>query len=73
MKVGILGYGEVGKAIAKFYNNPKIKDIDRDDGLKGVDILHVCIPYSDKFADIVKKEIKNIKPKLTMIHSTVAP
>lgn len=72
-KVGILGYGEIGKAVAKFYKNPKIKDLKRDDGLKGIEILHVCIPWSEKFVDIVKKEIKAINPKLTIIHSTVAP
>lgn len=71
--VGILGYGETGKAIAKFYHNPKIKDLNRDDNLKGVEILHICIPYSQKFISIVKKEIKTIRPKLTIINSTVAP
>lgn len=72
-KIGILGYGEIGRAIAKFYKNPKIKDLKRDDGLEGAEILHICIPWSDKFVDIVKKEIKKINPKLTIIHSTVAP
>lgn len=71
-KVGILGYGEIGQSIAKFYKNPKVKDLNRDDGLMGVDILHVCIPYNDKFISAVEKEIKEIKPKLTIIHSTVA-
>lgn len=71
--VGIIGFGEVGKAVAKFFDNPKIKDLDRDDGLQGVDFLHVCIPYSDDFVDTIKKEIAHIKPKLTIIHSTVAP
>jgi len=71
--VGILGYGEVGQAIAKFYTNSKIKDLNRDDGLKGVEILHICIPWSNNFIKIAKKEIKKIKPKLTIIHSTVAP
>lgn len=82
-KIGILGYGEVGQAIAKFYKNPrlckrfggqaKIKDLYRDDSLKGVEILHVCLPWSDNFVKIVKKEIREIKPKLTIIHSTVVP
>jgi len=71
--IGILGYGEIGKAIARFYKNPKIKDLNRDDGLLGLDVLHICIPYSDKFIAIVKKEIKKVKPKLIIIHSTVAP
>jgi UDP-N-acetyl-D-mannosaminuronate dehydrogenase len=73
INVGIIGYGEIGKAIAKFYKNPKIKDLQRDDDLTGLDVLHICIPWSDKFIDIVKKEIKNINPKITIIHSTVAP
>lgn len=77
-KIGILGYGEVGQAMAKFYPSTgsgrvKIKDLKRDDGLKGVDILHVCIPWSDKFLDVVKKEIRAIKPKLTIVHSTIPP
>jgi len=77
-EVGILGYGEIGSSLARFYdsaNSPqvKIKDLNRDDGLQGVDILHICIPYNDKFIDIVKKEIKTNKPKLTIIHSTTAP
>jgi len=72
-KIGILGYGEVGQAIAKFYKKPKVKDLNRDDGLEGVEILHICIPWSENFIEIVKKEIKKIKPKLTIIHSTVAP
>lgn len=72
-EIGILGYGEIGSSLAKFYKNPKIKDLKRNDGLQGVEILHICIPWSDKFIDIVKKEIKEIKPKLTIIHSTVPP
>lgn len=78
---GILGFGEVGRALAKFYKNPrlrkssglqaKIKDLNRDDNLEGVEILHICIPWSGNFVKTVKKEIKKIKPKLTIIHSTV--
>ena len=73
LEVGILGYGEVGMSIAKFYKDPKIKDLDRNDGLEGVEILNICIPWNEKFIDIVKKEIKRVQPNLTIIHSTVAP
>ncbi len=71
--VGILGYGEIGSALAAFYKNPKIKDLKRDDDLSGVDVLHVCIPWSDNFVAILEKEIRHIKPKITIIHSTVVP
>ncbi len=72
-KIGILGYGEVGQSIAKFYKKPLIKDLKRDDELIGIDILHICIPWSDKFVKIVKREIKQISPSLTIVHSTIAP
>ena len=80
-KIGILGYGEVGQAIARFYQSPRlrqrfggqarIKDLNRDDGLMGVEVLHICIPWSNKFVNIVRKEIEKIKPRITIIHSTV--
>lgn len=73
-KIGILGFGEVGQAIAKFYSSQvRIKDLKRDDGLEGVEILHICIPWSDNFIKIAIREIKEIKPKLVIIHSSVVP
>ncbi|MDD5145714.1 MAG: hypothetical protein PHF44_02640 [Candidatus Pacebacteria bacterium] len=72
-KIGILGFGEVGKAISKFYKNPKIKDLKRNDNLAGVEILNICLPWSGNFVKIAKEEIRKIKPELTIIHSTVAP
>ena len=69
--VGILGYGEVGRAIAKFYKHPKIKDKRENNDLSGVKFLHICIPYSKDFVKIVKEEIYQSRPKLTIIHSTV--
>ncbi len=72
-RVGVLGFGEVGRAIANFYKKPLVKDLARDDGLDGVQILHVCIPYNEDFIKVAAKEIKNAKPKITIIHSTVAP
>jgi len=73
VRIGILGYGEIGQAIARFYTRPLVKDLKRDDGLLDLDILHVCIPWSEKFVSIVKKEIKKSGAKLTIIHSTVVP
>jgi len=72
-KTGIIGFGEVGKAVANFYENPRIKDLKRNDNLEGTDILNICIPWNENFIKITSEEIKKIKPKLTIIHSTVAP
>lgn len=74
-KIGVFGHGEVGSAIAQFYQKPRIKDRDlkRDDDFAGVEVLHVCLPYGEKFNEIVQKEIEASKPQLTIIHSTVVP
>ena len=75
MKAGILGYGEIGKAIASFYKDPKIRDLNRDDGFSDIDVLHVCIPYIKKFKTIVIKTVREAKIRnlIVIIHSTVPP
>mgnify|MGYP001275162279 CR=1 FL=1 len=78
MKIGIFGYGEIGKAIEKVYNDfdiyeIKIKDLNRNDGLEGIEVLNVCIPNVEQFVEVVSSEINNLKPKLTIIHSTISP
>ncbi|MCX6760501.1 MAG: hypothetical protein NTZ84_00105 [Candidatus Nealsonbacteria bacterium] len=72
--IGILGYGEVGQAIAKFYQKStlRIKDLKRNDDFKGVEVLHICLPWSKDFIKTSKKIINETSPKLTIIHSTVA-
>jgi len=84
MRIGLLGHGEIGKAVRTVYTvraqllgtEPNfcflIKDLDRDDGLTGLDVLHVVIPFSDNFVSIVEKEIIDSAAKMTIIHSTVA-
>lgn len=81
MKIGILGYGEIGKAIEKLYISASnlelrlswlsIKDINFDEGIRHCDYLHVCIPYSDDFVDQVCECIEQKNPKNVIIHSTV--
>ena len=51
--VGILGYGEVGQAIAKLYKGAKVRDLKSTADLAGVEVLHICIPYSKDFVKIV--------------------
>ena len=73
MKIGILGYGEVGQAIAGLYESIVIRDPykEYDDDMSNLDLLNVCIPYTNGFVDDVKEIIEDIKPKHTVIHSTV--
>lgn len=75
-KVGILGYGETGKAIASFYKNPLVQDIAGPRFPSGVqlNILHVCIPFSssDQFNAAVRAVIQeHAQGALVFIHSTV--
>jgi len=72
-KVGIFGYGEIGKAISKFYEKPFIKDLDKDTFPEQLDVLHVCIPYFKKFKKVVKEIIEKYNPSIVIIHSTVKP
>ena len=74
--VGILGLGEVGSSlknvISKYYPVfGRTRDID-EIGNKKIKILHIAIPYSKNFIKIVVKQIKELKPELTIIESTVA-
>lgn len=75
--IGILGVGEVGGAIAKIFAK-KFRVLKKDlnfDEIKNIQIkvLHVCLLYSNKFEGVVIDQVKKNKPKLVIIHSTVAP
>lgn len=74
--VFVIGIGEVGAAIAEIFSkNFRVfkKDINFDEiGGQTIDYLHICIPYNKKFVTTAVTQIKKNKPKLTVIHSTVA-
>lgn len=80
MKIGIIGYGEIGSSIAKVYGSFDKFDIrvvdpyqNRNDDIKGVEILNVCIPFIENFVEVVKDYILQSNPKYTIVHSTVSP
>ena len=74
-KIAIIGNGEIGSSLAKVYKGKDIQPMVRDLGIneiKGeVDVLNICLPYSDKFVDITLNYIKEYNPLLTIIHSTI--
>ncbi len=83
MKIGIVGHGQVGQAVAKLYSETdttktwfsfdKILIYDpykgMMDDISDVDILNVCIPYTKDFVSIVKD--LPTPNWYTVIHSTV--
>ena len=72
----VVGLGEVGSSLVKVLEdnkNYKIFKKDKDDleTDEEIDIMHICIPWSDGFVDTVVDYVKKYKPKLTIINSTV--
>lgn len=69
----VCGLGEVGGALKSIIEGKyDTVGVDIDRGYDGeCDYLHICIPYSDKFVDIVNGYIDRFQPKLTVNHSSV--
>lgn len=80
-KIGIIGYGEIGQSLEKLYLGKdfviQINDtgLDKSEIESNVDILNIAIPFTSKdiFVEVVSKYITELKPELTIIHSTVTP
>lgn len=75
--IGVLGVGEVGHAVSVIFKQ-EFKVLKKDlkyDELKNVKIkvLHVCLPYTKKFENLVAFQVKKNNPKLIVVHSTVYP
>lgn len=80
MKVGIIGYGEIGSSFAKVYSEFSKYEVlvldpyvGKNDDLSGVEVLNICIPFIENFVDVVKDYINKYNPEYTVIHSTVSP
>lgn len=81
MKGIVIGLGEIGWSLYNALDNFTSElvgydisegEMDEDDErYENIDIMHICIPYSDNFVDIVKEYQNKLKPKYTVIHSTV--
>lgn len=75
--VGIVGMGEVGRAIQKLtrqHYKVFTKDLDHDTLTdEKIDLLHICIPYSSIFVEHVSTIIDQVSPACTLINSTIIP
>lgn len=72
-KTLIIGFGEIGQSLFNVLSKKYevyAKDIE-DLELDGVKVMHIAIPYSEKFIHIVKEYQKQYNPTFTIIHSTV--
>ncbi|HNW96452.1 MAG TPA: hypothetical protein PLQ44_00120 [Candidatus Paceibacterota bacterium] len=72
----IIGAGEIGKALQRVLKPHGIVDIrdvkSSEEEDRYYDVLHICYPAIKKFVQVTKKYIKQYKPQLVIIHSTVA-
>lgn len=89
LRVGILGYGEIGQAIATFYKHPFISDSNQEllrDLVNGggfdvladqnpkLDVLHICIPGNlPDFVEIARKNITEYCPQGLTIIHSTVP
>lgn len=72
MKHLVVGCGEVGKALMEVLccdGHDPAAGFSADPGQ--VDMLHICIPYSESFDDAVRAAQHRFSPLFTIIHSTV--
>lgn len=67
----IVGMGEVGQALSKVIEDAQTLDLEKKVIKKPIDILHICIPYTDKFVSQVKEYQRKYRPLVTVIYSTV--
>ena len=81
-KIGILGYGEIGRSIEEVYlmaphqeYDIQITDLDRQGDFTNLSVLNICIPFKseDQFVNAVNPILSRYSPELTIIHSTIAP
>jgi len=87
-KVLIVGLGEVGRPLFEItkesgeyevygfdLDKTKMKTLEQSSLPRNVDIMHICLPCSnkEKFITIARNYVERFKPKLTIINSTVPP
>ena len=75
----VIGMGEIGSALHSVLNKAypgtvgsyDLKEMALHPTQSRIDIMHICIPYSDRFEDIVKDYVVRYLPKYIVIHSSV--
>lgn len=73
MKSLVIGNGQVGSGlyeVIKEVHETHVKDLE-ELNIDGVEILHLCFPYSEKFIELANAYIEKYKPKLTINHASV--
>lgn len=79
MKIALIGFGQIGQGVYNAYRpffeyDFDIYDLKHDVSVthKYIDVMLVAIPYTDDFIETISGYQKHLKPKATIIFSTVA-
>jgi UDP-N-acetyl-D-mannosaminuronate dehydrogenase len=67
----VIGMGEIGSALQNILKCDYVDLKESRITSPVYETIHVCIPYTENFVEIVKKYQDLYKPILTVIHSTV--
>lgn len=71
----VVGAGEIGTALHKVLRDHRAKahlrDIAEPEFKDKIDVLHIAIPYSERFVKQVSDYIEQYSPMLTIIYSTL--
>lgn len=79
MNSAVIGLGETGQPLLNLLNKAYGNVVGIDEKIAPMsalkrqkfDIINICIPYSEKFIDIVESYQELYQPDLVIIHSTV--
>jgi len=73
MRTLIVGAGEIGKSLYSIFSKMyETEMIDKGDvSAIRPEIMHIAIPYSDKFVEIVREYKERYNPRYIVNHSTV--
>jgi len=81
----VIGLGEIGTPLYKVFSksfltigydqNPKLMDSKKFEKTKNLptELMHICIPFSKNFISIITGLVKDFKPSIVVIHSTISP
>lgn len=63
--------GQIGSAIRQILDCDGYDIADEKNPGNFYDVIHICIPYSEDFVEIVNEYVNRFEPELIIIHSTV--
>jgi hypothetical protein len=67
----VIGYGEIGKAVGQVLGEHSWLDIDAGPPTGVYEVMHICLPYSENFVEIVKSYVNKYKAEHIIIWATV--